>query len=509
MYRTLLLLCLPIFLFAQTEQPKAAFDPCGSPLGIDPWLARYVKAPEQYNSRSEDTLLVGVQLHLLANSAGVGRFTVERTLNAFCRLNSDFEGTGIRFYFKHPWNLINNTAWFNHDDIPAGINMMLTNNVPDALNSYFVQDPAGNCGYNLPYGGVAINHSCANASDHTWAHEIGHALTLPHPFIGWEGKTYSYNTPTPEILTYDYTYFHDTLDTTIPAPLDTALVEYLDGSNCTIAADLFCDTKPDYLSYRWSCDAQNNSIVKHKDPSGAEFYADGTLFMSYASDECQNRFSPQQIAAMRANLVSEKANWLYHGAPEGNITSTSTALSPVADEMTADSAVVLHWSPVPNAAYYYVLGSRISTFPIRDIEIITSDTTAVTGKLIAGKKYYWKVRPFNNFYVCTNYSAPQSFVTAPSSAVSEPNATGFRCYPNILAPGAVLTLEQNTPSAASEVTILVLNAAGQLCLNQRMNWSNQKIQLEMPTGNWQQGLYQVLVISAHHIDSQRFMLFGQ
>ncbi|MEI6410520.1 MAG: hypothetical protein WCR52_14115 [Bacteroidota bacterium] len=509
MFRILLILCLPSFLFAQTELPKTAFDPCGSPVGIDPWLARYVKNPDQYNSRSQDTLTVGVQVHLLATDAGGGRFSTERLLNAFCRLNSDFEGTGIRFYFKNPWNLVNKTSWYKHSDIPAGIQMMLTNDVPDALNSYFVQDPAGNCGYSLPYGGVAINHSCANANDHTWAHEIGHTLSLPHPFLGWEGKTYSYNTPTPELLTYDYTYFHDTLDTTIPAPLDTALVEYLDGSNCALAADLFCDTKPDYLSYRWSCDAQNNSLVKHKDPSGADFYADGTLFMSYSSDECQNRFSPQQIAAMRANLLSEKSSWLYNGPVDGKITAVPNGLSPVANEITADSAVTLRWSSVPNAAYYYVLGSRIINFAARDIEFITTDTTAVTGKLISNKKYYWKVRPFNNFYTCTNYADIQSFITASTTAVKEPNAQGFRCYPNILTPGATLILEQNAVRESSETTVMVLNAAGQICLKQTAPWTDRKIHLEIPAKNWPQGVYQVLVIDAHCIESQRFILAAQ
>ncbi|MCB0574414.1 MAG: metalloprotease, partial [Saprospiraceae bacterium] len=102
-------------------------------------------------------------------------------------LNEDYAATGIRFYFKDDWNLINSTAWYQHANIPQGIDMMLTNNVPDALNAYFASNVAGNCGYNLPYAGVAVAHNCAATGDHTWAHEVGHALSLPHPFIGWEG----------------------------------------------------------------------------------------------------------------------------------------------------------------------------------------------------------------------------------------------------------------------------------------------------------------------------------
>ncbi len=225
------------------EPLKEALAPCGT-LGVSDWLQEYQSRPP-VSDRSEDTLWVALQPHLLAKDAGTGRISAERFLNAFCQLNEDFAASNIHFYCKYGWDLLNETDWYNHTTIPQGINMMLTNNIPDALNAYFVADPAGNCGYNLPYGGVAIAHNCAGDGDHTWAHEVGHALSLPHPFIGWEGKTYSFNLPTPELLTYDYTYFHDSLETQIPAPLDTALVELTDGSNCYEAADLFCDSKPD------------------------------------------------------------------------------------------------------------------------------------------------------------------------------------------------------------------------------------------------------------------------
>ena len=114
---------------------------------------------------------------------------------------------------------------------------------------------------------------------------MGHNLSIQHPFLGWEGNTFDYSLPTPTEVYYDYTYFQDTLilDTLI---IDTAFVELMDGSNCTFAADGFCDTPPDYLSNRWQCKPDSQSIILQKDPNGVDFYSDGINFMSYAFNVC-------------------------------------------------------------------------------------------------------------------------------------------------------------------------------------------------------------------------------
>lgn len=141
------------------EPAKQELHPCGAPTGVSDFLEKYQKNPWLYaQPESGDTLWVAVQVHLLAKDSGAGRIPWDRLLAAFCRLNQDFAESRIQFYMKEPWNLLNNTGWHTHSTIPQGIDMMLTNNADGALNAYFVSDPAGNCGYNLPYGGVAIAH---------------------------------------------------------------------------------------------------------------------------------------------------------------------------------------------------------------------------------------------------------------------------------------------------------------------------------------------------------------
>ncbi len=480
---------------------------CGTAPVIDPWLRAYAERPQDFvQQRSDDTLYVGLKVHLLAKDNGSGRFSPERLLTAFCQLNADYAASGIRFYFKGDWDLINNTGWYQHSTIPQGIDMMLTNNVPDALNIYFSSTAAGNCGYNLPYAGISIMHSCATTGTHTWAHEIGHALSLPHPFIGWEGKNYSAANPTPLKVTYDYTYFHDTLDTQFPVPLDTALVEFLDGSNCTIASDLICDTKPDYLSYPWNCDAQNYSTVKQYDPAGAGVYSDGSLFMSYSADNCQNRFSDEEVAAMRANLLSEKTDWLADGPEEQDITQLPALLIPAEGENTPTTGVVLSWSAVPNATHYLLQYTRISSFAVKEFEVVTTDTTFTTGNLAPNKNYYWRVRPFNHWYACTSYSPQQSFFTTPATSVSNPDKDAWRCYPSLLTPGRPLSIEIGEDWIGQNSLFSVYDVAGKLMWHTTVTPSQTRFGLSLPSATWPAGVYRLILTGEKGLKTQSILL---
>lgn len=478
--------------FAQ-DPLKENLAPCGT-LGLSDWLRENgLQLP--VSDRSEDTLWVAIQPHLLGKDSGTGRIAFEKFLASFCQLNEDFAASNIQFYMKNGWNLLNETDWHVHADILEGIDMMLTNNVPDALNSYFVADPAGNCGYNLPYAGVAISHGCSGEDDHTWSHEAGHALSLPHPFIGWEGKQYNFNVPTPTVLTYDYTHFHDTLETQVPAPLDTALVEMLDGSNCAIAADLICDTKPDYLSYRWPCDAENKSLVKQKDPTGAEFYSDGTLFMSYAMDQCQNRFSAQEIAIMRATLLTEKANWLTPNRLQQPVTEAALAVQPVQDAIVPITGAVLQWQPVPHATHYLVQASRFANFSFKQVDVVTTDTFAVAGQLSPNLKYFWRIRPFNHWDACAPFGELYTFKTAATSAAAEPDAEGWRCYPSLLSEGEPLTMEIPQTWLGGEAHCRVVDAAGRVVWQTQVLLNAPRLSVDMPSVQWPLGVYRLVFSS--------------
>lgn len=492
---TLFAFLLTAFTLTAQEDDLSKYDlhPCGTLPAKDAWFDAYGEGKFSVPERADDTLYAGVQIHLLARDNGSGRFPAENLLNSFCRLNEDFGPAAIRFFFKNEWNLIDKSAWYEHDTVTLGIQMMFTNNVPDVLNTYFMRFPAGTCGYNLPYAGVAIGHSCAGPNDHTWTHEVGHALSIQHPFIGWEDKVYNINTPTPDTLTYDYTHFHSTPDT-VNAPLDTALVEYLDGRNCGIAADKICDTKPDYLSYRWNCNGAGMSVVQQKDPSGASFFSDGSLYMSYADDACQNRFTPEQIQIMRAKLLTDKAAWLSPTPQGAPISDVPELVSPLNGQMAAANHIEFHWRPVAGATHYLVQGSRVSSLSAKEFEYVTTDTTlTVTSGLFANFNYYWRVRPFNAAYACTGYSAVGKFFTAVSN-VGTAQEAGWRVYPTLLASGHALTLEVPEAWRQQSATFRVFSSAGRLVWENKRQAINEKETLDVPSSSWPKGLY-VLVCS--------------
>lgn len=496
------LLISSLAIYAQ-EPLKSELAPCGTPPGIAPILRKYAAHPQDFAfDRSADTLLVGVQVHLLGTNSGSGRLSPDRLLDAFCRLNADFAASGIRFYFAGEWDRIDSTGWFQHETIQQGIDMMLANNATGALNTYFAANVANNCGYNLPYAGVAVAHGCSGPNEHTWAHEIGHALSLPHPFIGWEGKVYSLANPTPDTVTYDYTHFHDSLETQIPAPLDTALVEYLDGSNCLIAADLICDTKADYLSYRWDCDGQGNSLAQQKDPDGATFYSDGTLFMSYADDNCSNRFSDDQIAIMRATLQTEKADWLSVGPPQSDITETAELLSPIGGQLSPSNGTVLQWSAVPHATHYALQVSRFANFQIKELDIATTATSYTIGQLQNNVTYHWRVRPFNSWFACTEMTDSESFKSTVTLAADEPGADGWRCYPTLLAPGQPMTLEIPETWLNHQARCVVYDAAGRVMWESNLLKTSATTQIQPPSANWAAGVYRLVFINDKNVKTQ-------
>ena len=252
-------------------------------------------------------------------------------------------------------------------------------------------------------------------SDHTWAHEVGHNLSLPHPFLGWEGgqthdqsKPPVFSKPAPRYVTYDYSlfkkqYYPDTLI------IDTALVELVDGSNCRAASDGFCDTKPDYLASRWACGQDSNSLTRQLDPDSTSFYSNGKWIMSYSLDNCNAGFSDEQIAAMRANLRQEKSDHLLDQTPPSLISETVTPGYPEDGEIVIGDEITFEWGKVAGATSYLLEVSRISSFGFLEVETL-SDTNVVTiNTLPTGKKYYWRVKAFNKHSFCEDYSVRSSF----------------------------------------------------------------------------------------------------
>ncbi|MCB9273319.1 MAG: hypothetical protein H6564_04715 [Lewinellaceae bacterium] len=472
-------------------------NPCGTPAGKSVWLKKYQLNPEAHNRNVDTVIYVPLSIHLVGNDAGEGFFRTTKLLDALCKLNEDYAEANIYFYMEGEPEYISNSAWYNHDTVLVGAEMMFANNVEHTVNTYFVSDPAGNCGYNLPYAGIAMSKSCSDANEDTWAHEIGHNLSLPHPFLGWEGGVsydgsvpHNFNDPAPVWVTYNYTFFKDTLilDTLI---IDTALVELVEGSNCQVAADGFCGTSPDYLSGRWICNGNSESPVEQTDPSGAKFRSDGTLIMGYADDPCQARFTSDQIAAMRANLYEEKPDYLYNQTPAPAIGDGPITLNtPLDDETIQFNDAFLSWEPVENAAFYVVQVSLLPNFSSAIAqEYISIEPFLLLDNLLNNRTYYWRIRPYNSHSFCTAPSGSRTFQTADLVHVNTiEGVSAAKLFPNPTGSGQAVMLEFRSDHSFS-AQLELRSAAGQLLARKTATIHTGDNHLEMDTQGMPAGLY--------------------
>ncbi len=465
-----------------TSAQKTALFPCGTPAKKSIWLDKYQQSPDLYPKAGETLLYVPLSIHLLATDDGAGYFRMNQLLDALCTLNNDYAAANLYFYIQGDIDYINQTSWYEHETVLEGAEMMFQNDIPGTLNCYFVSDPAGNCGYNLPYASVAIAKSCASPNDHTWAHEVGHALSLPHPFLGWEGgQTHDgsmppvFSSPAPVTVTYDYTFFQDTLilDTLI---IDTTFVELVDRSNCHIAADGFCDTPSDYIANRWQCNNEGVSSFTQTDPNGEIFRSDGSLIMSYSDDQCANRFSTEQINAMRANLLDEHADWLENQDPIADISSVPALIAPTEGEPVQFNHVFLEWAAVENATSYLVLVSKLSSFNASLTDVfITTQPNILIESLSDNKNYYWKVRPYNSHAFCTNYSAYETFHTENMVATQNIQWQGsIHLSPTFIHKGQTIQLAVEHLST-KEATIEIMNTTGQMIYKNQLPLQNKNI----------------------------------
>lgn len=479
MMRALLIavLLLGIVQLPQAQPGRNDLNPCGTPPGKSEWLKRYQQNPQAHFRGVDTTLYVPLTIHLVGQDNGNGYFSHSQLLDALCRLNSDYEQANIQFFIEGDIQYLPNTAWNNHPDVLEGAEMMFLNNVENTINTYFVSDPAGNCGYNLPYAGIAMAKSCSGAADHTWAHEIGHNLSVQHPFLGWEGGVshdgsvaHNFSDPAPLTVTYDYTYYKDTLivDTLI---IDTALVELVDGSNCTLAADGFCDTSPDYIAGRWTCNGNGQSPQEQTDPAGVKFRSDGSLIMGYSDDACQARFTPEQIAAMRANLYEVKADYLYNQTPLPSVSTAPIAITtPLQDELVQYDAAYLEWEPLENATHYLVQVSPVPSFTaaLADSYVIADNSITLPEALTIDRNYYWRVRGYNSHSFCNPATETSRFRTAEITAVNNiPAVANLMVAPNPAAARQSVALEFEAARPFS-ATLRLVAATGQLIESQTL-----------------------------------------
>ena len=349
---------------------------------------------------------VPLTIHIVGTSAGAGYYPLTTLWKMLCNTNQRFEPAGIYFHVKWPIRYINNSAYYQHSAVD-GYQMMQGNNVANTINVYFVQDPAGACGYFSPGAdGVAIAKSCGGINSTTLTHELGHFLGLPHTFYGWEGG----NTPSnPERVTRS-------------GPT----------ANCSIAGDGFCDTEADYQAARWQC-PYNGTMT---DANGDPYRPDSSMYMGYSTDACMSRFSAMQISRMQNRLATQpnRVNLLNYPSQPYAALDTPTISYPT-DSMYANDRVI-RWQAVPGAEYYHVQVNRFGTGALLHDTLVAGTSMLTTHATVDYNRYRVRITPLSSSNVCATktreliyYYSPNATTTAVGNAVAA-DAQNVAVFPN-------------------------------------------------------------------------------
>lgn len=369
---------------------------------------------------------VPVVITNVGNTSGVGYTADEKIYQFFCGLNEIYAQQNVQFFLRQPIRRLANNDLDTDCDLNAAKNFMSSNKVSGVVNLYVGRSVNNQTKsyYSRPYAFgtkgdfVFLLQTMISRAAVTEAHEIGHFFSLPHTFYGWEGRDVE--------MLYG--------GGSVPSSINGRQVEYEvrsgASSNCASAGDGFCDTRADYYSERTQCPV----VPTVTDPRNAAIDPDETNLMSYYLDACVDSFTPQQTAAVKADIQAR--NWVTQ-TPTHTTDLSSATISPVQPlnngnlGSITNATVRLDWADTPGAQWYEIeiynsfAGITIDyTRPIYK-GLITNGNSyydLATAGLVANQSYYWRVRPLSSFSTCAQFSTEFKFfaVATPSSIATMP-----------------------------------------------------------------------------------------
>lgn len=422
---------------------------------------------------------IPLSVHIVGDDNGGGYYQLTDLFKVICQLNQRFSPVGFYYYVKWPIHYINNSDYYDHNYF-SGDQMMNTYNVPDAVNVYFVNDPAGACGYYTHnQDAVAIKKSCSGNNSTTLTHELGHFFSLPHTFNGWEGGNPPSN---PELVRRS-------------GP----------GANCNSTGDFFCDTDADYISDRWSCPR----TIARTDLLGDAYHVDSSLYMSYSMDACQSRFSNQQINAMQYDLHNFRPDIYNRPVPAHSPMALSTVVYP--NDTMYSNLQKITWKKMPGAEYYYVRVSFTLLPSLNKQVTFTADTSlTINFPLIENADYLITIAPVNAFDFCQSKVLTDTFVY--SSATGPVNVglvnneeKGIRLFPNPLTSGNGLDI-RFAGLPADKYQVQITNMAGAVVYQTNVKTAGGIETMKLAIPSLTNGVYFVRCSSAQLQHSQKLVI---
>jgi hypothetical protein len=268
----------------------SADEECGTRLRPeDVELVRQRIADGVYDPPGERSgqYIVNITFHVVRRSDGTGGLDPARLVRALDDANLGFANSGIHFCWVGPTDYIDDDDFYYNIDTYAEIDDLRSINVAThSVNVYFTENLGSEdgplCGISSftfsDVQGIVMDNDCTaiNGDHSTFAHELGHYFDLFHT--------------------------HEACldDNGIPHCQECA-----DGSNCSSAGDLLCDTPADPGLGDGNVDRSCNYTGTERDPcNGAPYIPDPRNYMSYSRHACRNEFTDEQNSRALATLVN-------------------------------------------------------------------------------------------------------------------------------------------------------------------------------------------------------------
>jgi len=405
---------------------------------------------------------IPVQIHVVGKDDGSGYLSTKKVLETLCDINTRFQSANMSFYLYDAINYIPQSSFYDQDEFQYAIDMMQRNNVDidNVVNLYFINSIAGAtsgiiAGYFLPgIDGIAVVKNEAGTGKTVLAHEFGHYFGLPHTF-----------------------------------GTSSAPKELVDGSNCTIAGDYFCDTPADPNDFPWNC-PYSDTI---KDANGDTYNPDPGFYMSYASDFCKYKFSQEQMDYMNYYLNNSRPDLANLDSIDKTLLAQTTLVLPNDNAFGIDYIVDFQWLAVAGAEYYNLLVARDFGFQNILLDVNWNGTNFVA-ELEADSLYFWKVVPYAEGNTCTNYTVANKLETGSNAGNNIPSLNEFagtfdvKTFPNPVTENFVYL--DIASSVDTDIDIYYYNLLGKQLGTETISvLQNEKSQHKMMIENLIKGIY--------------------
>ena len=465
---------------------------------------------------------IPVRFKLFGKTDGTGEAKFSAILSLLEAMNRDFAPYEIQFYLSEENGTIvdydfSDSRYENLSAFPGYMSSQRSTNAVTIFVPNNATPPSTNgiggvtLGYYSPSLDVLVFRRTEignNAS--TASHEVGHYLSLPHTFRGWDCASWNGEQSSEPGIS------NPVMATTAPCG-GSVLVELVTrgaGANCSVAGDRFCDTPADYnLGFGWpNC----NYTGDVRDRNGDLLRPDEENFMSYFLRCNPYRFSDEQVAAMKADYRSTRRDFL-RGGPDlverDSVKNEPANVTPANGSTTEFSNVVtLTWDPVENATYYFLEVSSDRRFPETSDEIVSEvlpgsvNSYTLTG-LAPNTTYYWRVRPFNQLTASPTLSRYTFLTSTTLSGVNNTEAvTSLTIVPNpaSVAAGVTARVRADRPGAYQ---LTVLDVTGREIRRETADLQSGDNRLPIAgTDRLPAGAYFLRVSNEAGVTSRRFLI---